>query len=297
MKHRVLTSFFFFQKQRMATLTDEKAFKKLQTEEYFRQFYAKNTRPDGRKGLVSSRPVTISVGSISTADGSSIVKQGETVVVCGIKLELAHPSNDNPKMGYIVPNLVLSPACHAQFKPGAPCEEAQVLSAFLNEVILNSKVFPLENLCIAEGKWVWSVYIDLTCFNYTGNLLDASVKALTAALRDLKVPEVSFEKNEDDSDRIEVSVDKALSVNLGPMPVACSVAIFEDSLLLDPTDEEEMLAETVITIVLTGDGEVCHVHKAGGIAVSQDVIQQSISLAKKNFKSVEKFICATSNEH
>ena len=66
---------------------------------------------------------------------------------------------------------------------------------------------------------------------------------------------------------------------------------------MDPSDEEEMLAETVITIVLTGDGEVCHVHKAGGIAVSQDVIQQSISLAKKNFKSVEKFICATSNEH
>lgn len=175
-------------------------------------------------------------------------------------------------------------------------DEAQVASTFLNEVLLNSKVLPLENLCIVEGKWVWCVYIDLTCFNYAGNILDASVKALSAALKDLKVPKVKVDIDDDDQedeDNIEVVMDEASSpFVLGPLPVACTVAIFEDSLLLDPTEEEEVLAETVITIVLTSDSEVCHVHKAGGVAVSQDVIQQSISLAKKNFKSVEKFICA-----
>ena len=57
-------------------------------------------RPDV---LTSLRPVSISTGSINTADGSAVVKQGETIVVCGIKLEIAEPKAETPKSGYIVP--------------------------------------------------------------------------------------------------------------------------------------------------------------------------------------------------
>ena len=283
----------------MASLTDEKAFKKLQTEEYFKQYYGKSMRPDGRQGLTSTRPVSISVGSVSSADGSSIVKQGETIIVCGLKLELARPTTERPNMGFIVPNIILTPSCHAQFKPGAPSEEAQIASTFLSEVIMNSKVLPLEKLCIAEGKWVWTVYVDLTCFNYAGNILDASIKALTAALRDLKVPKVEIvpsEEDLEDNDDIAVDVEKRTGLELGPMPVSCTVAIFDDSLLLDPTDEEEALAQTVITVVLTSENEVCHVHKPGGVPVSHEVMQQCIGFAKKNFKKVENFILVASNE-
>ena len=282
-----------------STLTDEKAFKKLQREEYFKQYYDKSLRPDGRQGLVSTRPVSISVGSVSSADGSSIVKQGETIIVCGIKLELARPMTERPNMGFIVPNITLSPSCHAQFKPGAPSEEAQIASTFLHQVILNSKVLPLENLCIAEGKWVWTVYVDLTCFNFAGNILDASVKALTAALRDLKVPKVELVPSDDgntDDCEIAVDIEKRSPLKLGPMPVACTVAMFEESLLLDPTDEEEALAQTVITVVLTSENEVCHVHKPGGAPVSHEIMQQCINFAKKNFKKVEHFILVASNE-
>lgn len=41
-------------------------------------------RPDGR-GVQKFRPVSINVDSIKTAEGSAIVKIGNTVVVCGIK--------------------------------------------------------------------------------------------------------------------------------------------------------------------------------------------------------------------
>ena len=57
------------------------SFKKLEPEEYLRQHYQQGLRPDGRKGLTSLRPVSISVGSISVADGSAVVKQGDTIVV------------------------------------------------------------------------------------------------------------------------------------------------------------------------------------------------------------------------
>ena len=57
------------------------SFKKLEPEEFLRQHYQQGLRPDGRKGLNSLRPVSISVGSISVADGSAVVKQGDTIVV------------------------------------------------------------------------------------------------------------------------------------------------------------------------------------------------------------------------
>ena len=91
-------------------------------------------RPDGREDLCALRPVSISAGTIGTADGSAVVKQGnsafdfyriftlvfiflatdasklssrenleclqgDTVVVCGIKLELAPPKPEEPAKG------------------------------------------------------------------------------------------------------------------------------------------------------------------------------------------------------
>jgi exosome complex component RRP43 len=47
-------------------------------------FKAQDVRPDGRS-LQTFRPVSINVGSIKTAEGSAIVKIGNTMVVCGIK--------------------------------------------------------------------------------------------------------------------------------------------------------------------------------------------------------------------
>ena len=76
------------------------SFKKLEPEEYLRQHYQQGLRPDGRKGLNSLKPVSISVGSISVADGSAVVKQGDTIVVCGIKLEISEPKPEKPKSGW-----------------------------------------------------------------------------------------------------------------------------------------------------------------------------------------------------
>ena len=41
-------------------------------------------------------------------------------------MEIAKPRAENPKQGFIVPNLTLAPICHPQFRPGPPSEQAQV---------------------------------------------------------------------------------------------------------------------------------------------------------------------------
>ena len=47
-----------------------------------------------------------STGSISTADGSALVRMGDTTMVCGIKAEVAEPDMSRPQEGFIgVPTL------------------------------------------------------------------------------------------------------------------------------------------------------------------------------------------------
>ena len=61
--------------------------------------YPQGIRPDGRSSLTSFRPVSISPNSITTAEGSAIVKQGETIISCGIKAEIAKPRTETPNEG------------------------------------------------------------------------------------------------------------------------------------------------------------------------------------------------------
>ena len=45
--------------------------------------------------------VLIFTGAISTADGSALVKLGETIVICGVKAELTVPTAEEPSNGMI----------------------------------------------------------------------------------------------------------------------------------------------------------------------------------------------------
>lgn len=63
-------------------------------------------RPDGR-GLDGFRRCTVAMGEIGTADGSAIVRLGETAVIAGIKAEIANPPIDSPDTGWLVPNVTL----------------------------------------------------------------------------------------------------------------------------------------------------------------------------------------------
>ncbi|CAG2062222.1 unnamed protein product, partial [Timema podura] len=143
---------------------------------------SRDIRPDGR-GLLKFRPVAINIGSISTADGSAIVKIGNTAVVCGIKLELVAPTPAEPDVGYLVPNVELPPLCSPKFRPGPPSDQAQVSGHFVAELIASSGCIDLHQLCIAPEKMCWVLYCDILCINHDGALLDACIAALIAALR------------------------------------------------------------------------------------------------------------------
>lgn len=148
---------------------------------YFKDYLENNIRPDGRE-LEELRPLAISFKVIKSADGSAIVKLGNTTVVCGIKAELAAPKALEPHNGFLVPNVELSPVSSSSYRPGPPCDEAQVYSQSLADAINNARCIDLRDLCISPGKLVWTLYCDLVCLDHDGCVFDAAIIALVAAL-------------------------------------------------------------------------------------------------------------------
>uniref|UniRef100_A0A3Q2Q603 Exosome complex component RRP43 n=1 Tax=Fundulus heteroclitus TaxID=8078 RepID=A0A3Q2Q603_FUNHE len=262
-------------------------FKTAEPLEYHRSFLKENCRPDGRE-LSEFRTTTLNIGSISTADGSALVKMGNTTIICGIKAELTNPTADAPGKGYIVPNVDLPPLCSSRFRPGPPGEQAQAASQFIADVIESSDLIKAEDLCVDRGKLCWVLYCDLMCLDYDGNILDACLIALLAALRNTQLPEVGINK---ETCLPEVDLEKRQKLHIHKHPVGASFCVFDDSILIvDPTDEEENLATAHLTVVTDEDGRLCSVHKPGGTPLSGEKLQECINRATARQREIHKLI-------
>lgn len=255
--------------------------------EYHRSFLKENCRPDGRE-LSEFRTTTLNIGSISTADGSALVKVGNTTVICGIKAELANPAVEAPSKGYIVPNVDLPPLCSSRFRPGPPGEQAQAASQFIADAIESSGMIETEDLCIERGKLCWVLYCDMMCLDYDGNVLDACIIALLAALKNTQLPEVTINT---ETSTPEVNVDKRRGLHIHKHPVGASFCVFDDSILIvDPTAEEESLSTAHLTVVTDEEDRLCVVHKPGGTSLSAKKLQECISRATARQKEIQKLI-------
>jgi exosome complex component RRP43 len=80
-------------------------FQRLHPKAYLERFLAEQIRPDGREAA-EWRDLFVHVGSISTADGSALVRLGETTIVCGVKAEIAEPDLEQPTEGFIGSHLL-----------------------------------------------------------------------------------------------------------------------------------------------------------------------------------------------
>uniref|UniRef100_A0A3B5PZG1 Ribosomal RNA-processing protein 43 n=1 Tax=Xiphophorus maculatus TaxID=8083 RepID=A0A3B5PZG1_XIPMA len=250
-------------------------------ENYHRSFLKENCRPDGRE-LSEFRTTTLNIGSISTADGSALVKIGNTTIICGIKAELANPTADAPGKGYIVPNVDLPPLCSSRFRPGPPGEQAQAASQFIADVIERCDQH-VTTVCLC-----WVLYCDIMCLDYDGNILDACIIALLAALKNTQLPEVTVNK---ETCSPEVNLEKRQRLRIHKHPASASFCVFDDSILIvDPTAEEESLSTAHLTVVTDEEGRLCSVHKPGGSSLSREKLQDCITRATARQREIHKLI-------
>ncbi|RHZ89885.1 hypothetical protein Glove_9g92 [Diversispora epigaea] len=272
----------------MSTQTYEaETFRKLQPQEYLRKFLLKEVRPDGRE-LKQFRQTTVNLGCISTTNGSSLVRIGNTTVVCGIKAEVSVPKQTSTKEGYLVPNVELSPMCSPKFKPGPPSEHAQVLSENINRLLKSASILDLNTLCIHEGSAVWVLYADIVCVNYDGNVFDACVIGLITALSNVKLPKATFAEEEG---LVKATEELLIPLNLSRLPYPATFSIFDGQyLLVDPTEVEESVAHEVITIICDEAGQICTVWKVGGISCTPKHLEKCISIARERYIEIAAIV-------
>ncbi|CAG8488398.1 2906_t:CDS:10 [Ambispora gerdemannii] len=266
-------------------------FRKIQPKEFIKKFLEQNVRPDGRV-FRQFRKTTVNSGHISTADGSAVVRIGNTTVVCGIKAEVAEPKTSTPKEGYLVPNIELSPICSSKVKPGPPSEHAQVMSENLNKLLKSSSVISLKDLCIEEGKAVWVLYADIICINYDGNVFDASVIAIIAALNNLRLRKVEYNEG-----LVTATETRPIKLNLSRLPLSSTFALFDGLYLLaDPSDAEESVMEEMVTVVCDETGKLCNIWKRGGPSCSPDQIITCVSLARERYTTIYDTVNYSNNK-
>lgn len=258
------------------------AFQRLHPEAFFRRFLKHQVRPDGRK-LLQSRKMTITAGCIASADGSALVRLGSTTVVAGVKLEVTTPAQDTPNEGEIDINVQLWPMCSPKFSIGSPPEEAVSLANFLKRTVASTGAVDMSSLCIGKGKLCWVMKVDLVCLDHDGNLMDAALAALMAALHNVRIPAHEIEEDET---TVVLVPGPSEPLRILHTPLSLTFGLFDNTLLTDPSAKEEELLDSIVTVAQNQKGQICGIYKPGGAQISTEDLRKCIHLAREHVKSL-----------
>src|SRR5438093_4063607 len=162
-------------------------------ETYGMEVIEKGRRIDGRK-LDQFRDIHITPDYIKKAEGSALVKLGNTMVLAGVKMEVGTPFPDTPNEGILIVNSEFTPVASPDFELGPPSEDAIELSRIVDRGIRESKAIEVDKLVIKEGEKVWAIFVDLHMLNHDGNILDAAALAAITALSHTKIPKLEKDK-------------------------------------------------------------------------------------------------------
>lgn len=231
-----------------------------------------NERIDGR-AFDEFRSIEIVPNIIEKAEGSALVKIGNTQVVVGVKMQPGEPFPDTPDKGVIIVNAELVPLASPTFEPGPPDENSIELARVVDRGIRESEAVDLSKLVIEEGKKVWIVFVDIHAVDDDGNLQDASALAAIAALMNTKVP----------AERFGLGENYMLPVR--DLPVSVTSLVVGNKFLVDPSRDEMSVGDCTFTIATDKDDNIVAMQKSGGYLLSEEVFDQlidvSIRCAKK----------------
>ncbi len=279
--------------------------------DFLEKLAKENKRADGRK-FDEFRDIEIEVGLISKAEGSARVKIGNTQVLAGIKMDVGEPYPDTPDSGVMTTAAELIPMASPDFEAGPPRENAIELARVVDRGIRESEIIDVEKLCIEPEEKVWIVFIDLHVLDYDGNLFDAASLAALAALMTAEIPigrldeeyRAKFVKDRLIQIYAIPGVDEAiikkedskldLKFFLKEPPISCTSIKFNDVITIDPSLDEEEIAEARLTVATDEKGDIRAMQKGlnGSFTVEEikKVIKSSVDNGKKIRKQLYKSV-------
>jgi exosome complex component RRP42 len=232
---------------------------------------AAGKRMDGR-ALDEYREIIVKTGVMEKSEGSAEVRIGESWVIAGVKVGVGFPFEDTPDRGVLMCNAEFTPVAHPTFEPGPP---------------RSAEILDFKKLSLIDGKKVYMVHVDLYILNYDGNLIDTSALAAIAALKTAKKQVHRVKEGE-----IELTK-KTEALKVLREPVAVTMVKIGDSLIVDPTADEEEVMDLRLTITLDEDGNICTIQKSGSVGLTRDEIKKAVALASEKAAENRKLISGT----
>jgi exosome complex component RRP42 len=234
-------------------------------------------RVDGR-ALDEYRQISIETNYIESAQGSARVRLGNTDVLVGVKMEVGSPFADTPDRGVLTTNTELIPLASPTFESGPPDAGAIELARVIDRGIRESEMIDLKKLCIKRGEEVWINFLDIYVLDYDGNLFDACFLGAIAALKTTIVPAKENDKGED------------YPMPLNHLPIQTTVVKIENSILFDPTLDEEKVADARLTVTTDENGDLRAMQKGLAGAFTLDEVKQVIEMSLRMSKDLRNIV-------
>jgi exosome complex RNA-binding protein Rrp42 (RNase PH superfamily) len=229
-------------------------------------FFAQSIRPDGRS-FNQSRPVSLIKGVLSKhTAGSALVKFGTTQVLAGVTLQIGQPAATTSASG----DVLLVVANHT------------TLQRWLQRTL----IIPLEQLSLGTGA-AWRLTVTCQILSDEGNLRDACLLAVVAALMDTKLP--ATQRNKDGAWDIDAGGKITPLTGIVP-PIAVTFGVCEDAVCaVDPTPQEDPLLVGRLTMVMT-NSEVSNVSFSGHVGLTQEHVAMAAKVALRRAKELEMLL-------
>ena len=243
--------------------------------DYLHKLAEQGKRTDGR-AFDEYRPIKIETHVVNKAEGSARVHIGNTQVLAGIKLDVGEPYPDQPDSGVLTTAAELIPLASPDFEAGPPREDAIELARVVDRGVRESEVVDVEKLCIEPGEKVWILFIDIHILDYDGNLFDAASLASLAALSTTTVPAKRFEIGED------------FPLPMREPPISCTAVKFNNVVVIDPSLDEEQIADARLTVATDNNGDIRAMQKGLSGSFSLDEIKKIIRDSFDNGKKIRE---------
>ncbi|MFH1289995.1 MAG: exosome complex protein Rrp42 [Nanoarchaeota archaeon] len=251
-----------------------------------KKMFAEGKRFDGRD-LLDFRDLSIEQGVSKKAEGSVRVRLGKTEVVVGVKLQIEEPYPDSPDKGNLMVSGDLLPLASPRYESGPPGFNAIELPRLVDRAIRGSGMIDFEKLVIKKGELVWTVIIDIYPINDDGNVIDAASIGAAIALQQTVLPEI----DKDGKINYEKKTSKKLPLSKEVMPISFSFFKLGDSVVLDPTREEEEACDTRITFGISkwnGQYMTNSCQKKGDSSLTQEEVLKMMEILPKKFDEINK---------
>ena len=248
-------------------------FRSLQLNQYHELFLKENKRSDGRS-FNSFRETEVKTNVVDTADGSCIVKLGNTTVICGVKGSIVEKVTLNDDKGLVEVTISL-PVNFTRWNKDQLKDQEEVYAHKFNQLLRDSGCFDVSQLII-NSTHSWSLLLEVVVLDFDGNVMDAAFTAILGSLMFASLPVVT--STDGPNETFVFSPNESKKLALKSFPFSSTFCIMTNSegnhlILSDPTIEEETLSSGLLTAIIdNGSGKVVSVAKEGGHGVSEEEV-------------------------